>query len=148
MKMGSYRGYDPRYHPTQLDITYSSGHFFSLPKNLPGRLNTDDFVFFKWQNNIQAMEYDVVISSNDTAGPRFRKIGSLDVQLKLPEVILDADALIGVIPKKDRSKPSFWGRLNRASTYSIPRVPMRPGQYSLERHGVLTSAVSHSNLAS
>lgn len=137
----------PSYHQVQLDIPYSSGHFFSLPENLPGRLNTDDFIFFRWQQNISPMEYDVVISSNDTSGAPFRTIGSLGQQVKLPQVYLDADAMVGVIPKRDPSKPSFWGRLNRASTYDIPLVSSRYGKYNLSRHGVLTAAVSMSNLA-
>lgn len=141
-------GYDPRYHPTQLDIPYSSANFFTLPENLPGRLNTDDFIFFKWQQNINPMEYDVIISSNDTAGSPWRNLGSLNVQIKLPEVYFDADSQIGVVPKRDSSKPSFWGRLNRASTYSIPLVKSYPAlKYNLERHGVLTAAVGKSNLA-
>lgn len=138
--------YNSNYHPTQLDIPYSGPNFFTLPSNLPGRLNTDDLIFFRWQTNISPLEYDVIITSNDTAGPPFRSLGTLNNQIQLPQVYLDADALVGVVPKFDRSRPSFWGRLNRASTYSIPLVRSGPGKYNLERHGVLTAAVSGSNL--
>jgi hypothetical protein len=136
--------YNP--HPQQLDITLSGQDFLSIPEHMPGRLNTDDFVYFEYSNLRDPNNYTVVISSNDTSGSQFRSIGPLRKFVKLPFVQLDAYGVIGLVPNNDHTKPQFWGRLNRASTYVVPSVGGKPGKYALERHGVLTAAVSDSHL--
>ena len=133
-------------HLYQLDIPRTSGNFFSIPKHSPGRVNTDDFVFFVWPHNFNFQDYTVVMSSNDVAGPQFRKIGPMGRQIELPYVHIDAYGTIGVIPTLNPNLPQFWGRLNRGSTYEIPLVSS-PGKYTMKRiGGVLTSAVSVSNI--
>lgn len=130
-------------HRVQCDITYSGQDFLSLPRFLPGRLNTDDFVFFNWPNNFNSSGYHVVISTNDVAGPTYRRISKLAGQVEVPFVQLDAYAVIGVIHETNENKPQFWSRLNRGSTYSIPEVSQNRGaKYEMTRHGVLTAAVS------
>jgi hypothetical protein len=131
------------YPQVQTDITLTGGEFLSLPRMLPGRLNTEDFVFFHWPPHLNPKDYTVVISTNDTAGPIYRKISPLMNQVNLPFVQTDAYATIGVIPTTDGRKSQFWSRLNRGSTYGIPNVPLNTGmQYNMQRHGVLTSAVT------
>lgn len=128
----------------QLDIPFSHGHFFHLPKGLPGRVNTDDFVFFNLPAGLNPVEYSVVVSSIDTSGPPLRTIGSLQESVELPFVQYGAHGKILVIPKRNPNLPSFFARLNRGSTYTIPDVrgKHRPGMsHEMIRHGVLTAGV-------
>lgn len=142
--------YSPYAHEVQCDMTLSGQDFLSIPEEMPGRVNTDDFIFFEGINNLpesQRQHYSVIISSNDTAGSTFRKLGPLKSYIKLPFVKLDAYGTVGILHNYDENQPSFWSRLNRGSTYTIPSVGNKPGRYVLKRHGVLTSAVSDGHLA-
>lgn len=128
----------------QLDIPFSHGHFFHLPKNLPGRVNTDDFIFFNIPAGIDASDYTVVVSSIDTSGPPLRTIGMLSESVELPFVHYGAHGKVMVIPTRNPNLPSFFSRLNRGSTYSIPDVRRKhqPGMsHEMIRHGVLTAGV-------
>jgi hypothetical protein len=53
----------------QLDIPYANGNFYILPRNIPGRLLSTDFVYFTIPSNMNASQYNVLIDSLDTAGP-------------------------------------------------------------------------------
>lgn len=134
------------YHRTQLDITRFAGPTFSIPKQMPGRILSDDFVFFSWAQSINPADYWVAISSNDTSGPIFRKIAPLDRQVELPYVHIDAYGMLVVLPATNENLPRFIARLSRGSTYVIPDVKGKPGTYQMGRHGVLTSGVATSNL--
>ena len=131
-------------HPTQCDITLAGNPFISLPRHLPGRLNTDDFVFFNWPPSVNPLNYTVVVEANDTAGERYRSIAPLAKEVALPFVQFDAYAMIGVIPTQNKYLPKFWSRVNRGSTYNIPHVPIQnpPGQqYQMRCHGIQIAAV-------
>jgi len=133
----------PQLASLQLDVPYSGGKFFMLPKHLPGRVNTDDFVYFNLPAGLNPAEYMVAIDSLDTAGPSRRTIGRLIAcGVELPHVMLGAHANIYVLPANDCNKPGFWARLNRGSTYTIHdvRAIHRPGMvHSMTRHGILTA---------
>jgi len=135
-------------HHYQLDIPYAGPKFMNIPKIMPGRINTDDFVYFKWPRHFNPNLYNVLIEPNDTAGTRFRNLGGLIVNgmtpgmVPLPSVYFNAESKIGVVPINDSRLPSFWSRLNRASTYDIPDVDSRRGgAWPMVRHGILTAAV-------
>jgi len=133
------------YHPhsLQADITLAGNKFISIPRETPGRLNTDDFVFFNWPSTVNPNEYTVVVESMDTAGAQYRKVAPLSKQINLPFVQFDAHALIGVIPNHDERKPQFWARLNRGSTYQLPTVPRgASGKFTMQLHGVITASVN------
>ena len=135
----------------QTDLPYASGNFYILPKHLPGRVNVDDFVFFRWPSTMNQHDYMVAIDSLDTSHPsgHIRTIGELQHNVELPQVIFDAYASIYVLPKVDSSKPSFYSRLNRGSTYIINDVSKvhTPGaRYQMDRHGILRAGTTSSIL--
>jgi hypothetical protein len=130
-------------HHTQFDILYSHRDFGILPKHLPGRVLEDDYIYFHVPAEMNASLYDVVIESMDTAAPTpFRNLGSLSqVSVPLPFVYLDAYARVFVIPKSNPSLPTFFARLNRGSTYTIPSVGRTPpgAKIQMKRSGALTA---------
>jgi hypothetical protein len=128
-------------HVAQLDIPFADGLFFELPRQLPGRINVDDFIFFTIPDDVDQKKYTVVVNTMDTAGTPYRSIGVLDKMVTLPFVHYNDDANVGVIPTYDGSLPAFWARLSRGSTYQIPSVRKRSGTYPMSRLGVLTSGV-------
>lgn len=127
-----------REHNFQLDLPFAGPNFINLPKQLPGRQNTDDFVYFKFPAWLKG-KYSVLVESADTAGARFRKIGPLQTMVELPIVLYNAESLIAVVPDTNANLPTFYGRLNRASTYIIPDQ-RTPGKFEMTRTGVLTAA--------
>lgn len=131
------------YHQ-QLDIPLSNGKFFNISKHVPGRVMTDDFVFFNNYNGIiDPSKYGVYMSSNDMAAESpLRFISPLQMRVELPHVHLDAYAKVYVQPlNKDKRLPFYVGRLNRGSTYSVPHINT-PGTHQLHMHGVLTSGAA------
>lgn len=123
----------------QLDITYYGQDFLSLPKFLPGRLNSDDFVYFNIPASINQNDYMVVVKSNDVArNNAFRTISVLREWVELPAVYFGGDSIVSVIPKTNPNLSSFHSRLNRGSTYDIPNVNKYGGSYDMIRHGVST----------
>jgi hypothetical protein len=133
----------------QLDIPLAGGQFANIPKNVAGRVNVDDFVFFHWPPAMNARDYTVVLETNDTSGPNhYRTVGLLQTNVELPFVQFDAYGRILVIPTHNANLPRFFARLNRGSTYVIPDVSAshRPGyQHAMARHGILTSGADNSN---
>lgn len=126
----------------QLDVPFSNGKFFVIPKNQPGRLNVDDFVFFSIPRNVPADRYSVVVTTLDTSGSPHRTIGTLQQSVELPHVQYGAHGQLLLIPTHEPHLPTFYARLNRGSTYIIPDVPKghRTGmKYEMRRTGVLTS---------
>jgi|688.fasta_scaffold06067_13 hypothetical protein len=117
----------------QLDIPATNSKWFVLPRNLPMRLNGQDFVNFIWFKNIDPSRYTIVVESLDTAGPPFRGISKLQKRVELPLVQFGWDAKIGVIPDVD-TLPSFEAKLVRGSTYLIPDV-RKNGIYMMDRFG-------------
>jgi hypothetical protein len=117
----------------QLDITWTNT-FFELPKNVPGRLQADDFVNFIWPRTLSPNDYTVVVESLDTAGPTFRSIGKLNKQVELPHVIFPARGRIGVVPNV-ATKPEFVSMLVRGGMYIIPDTKGRNGIYRLPEWG-------------
>ncbi|HSA76076.1 MAG TPA: hypothetical protein VLE02_00905 [Nitrosarchaeum sp.] len=118
----------------QQDMIWSTAGFYSVPRNTPGRINGDDFIFFYWPANINPARYTVVIESLDTAGPTYKGIGKLMRSVEIPHVKLGAHVIVGVIPDSE-SLPTFQGELIRGSTYIIPNVT-KNGTYQLQRHGM------------
>lgn len=119
----------------QLDIPAANSGWFILPRELPMRLNGEDFVEFIWFGNINPENYTVVIEVLDTAGPPFRGISLLKKRVEIPFVQYAWDAKIGVLPNDDRL-PSFEGRFIRGSTYMIPDVGRSNGVFQMKRFGI------------
>lgn len=131
-------------HETQFDQLLTGRNYGILPKHLPGRVTMEDYIIFKAPATMNVSAYDVVVTSNDTAGPLYRKIGPLSLtSFNLPFVHFDAYSEVYVIPKTDARLPRFFARLNRGSTYTIPQVTsFQPGQLiQMNRSGMLTAAV-------
>jgi hypothetical protein len=134
----------------QLDIPLSNAKFYGNPKHVPGRVNTDDFVYFSWPATMNPKQYKVVVSVLDTAGPPLRSIGTLMKTVELPHVQFDPYGTIFVMPISDQSLPTFYARLSRASTYVIPDVrgKHRCGmKHEMRRHGLLLGGCDESKLA-
>jgi len=136
----------------QLDIPFSNGKFFSLPKHLPGRVNVDDFIFFDFPETMNPLDYMVAVDTLDTTNPKapIRTIGHLRRDVELPHVQFNAYGSVYIMPKVDPRKPTFYARLNRGSTYSIPNVShvhQPGGKYEMRRHGMLVAGADDSKLA-
>lgn len=135
----------------QLDLPWSNSKFYTLPKHLPGRVNTDDFVYFNYPSWMNGNDYVVAITTLDTSAGPLRTIGPLSQgNIEIPHIQLDPYGSIYVIPKNNPNLPRFYSRLNRASTYEIPDVSKthRPGVvHEMRRHGMLTAGVDSSKHA-
>jgi hypothetical protein len=118
----------------QYDIPLANPQFYTIPDIAPGRIMTDDFVFFYWKANIDPSRYTVVVESLDIAGTTFRSIGPLKEQMKLPFVQFGPYAKIGVIPDS-QMLPNFSAILARGATYLIPNVAGMNGTFQMERLG-------------
>ncbi len=128
----------------QLDISFAGPKFYVIPKNVPGRLNVDDFIFFNIPGSINPNEYTVAVTSIDTSAPEVRTIGPLIKSVELPFVQFGSTPYVYVVPTTNPALPRFYARLNRGSTYDIPDVRRkhRPGMaYEMARHGVLTAGI-------
>lgn len=119
----------------QFDILWTGPDWYTIPPDAPGRLNGDDFVYFRWDCNLNPCDYTIVIESLDTAGPQFRSISILSKSVQLPLVQLGAHLRIGVIPST-LNLPSFEAELIRGSTYVIPNTKGKNGVFQMERHGM------------
>lgn len=129
----------------QLDLPFSNGHFYNLPKNVPGRLNVDDFVFFNIPKGVNSHDYSVVVTTLDTSQLPHRTIGPLMTNVELPHVHFGAQGSIYLIPKTKAHLPTYYARLNRGSTYDIPTIDFSKHKtgmkYEMVRHGILTAGV-------
>jgi len=122
----------------QLDIYKYGSKFLSIPKWIPGRLNGDDFVEFKWCNELEPIvnRYTVAIESLDTAGSTMRGISKLRQFVELPYVLLGHAPLIALIPDS-KDLPIFTSVLIRGSLYVIPETNGVNGTYEMDREGML-----------
>lgn len=121
----------------QQDHLLTNTKFYSIPKEVPGRVSLEDFIRFKWDSSLYPHTYDVVVESLDLSGPtNFRKIGKLSSTLELPHVKFASHAKIGVLPQDPRL-PSFWSELVRGATYIIPNTNGQNGEFAMELHGVI-----------
>ena len=124
----------------QLDILATRPDWFTLPRYLPGRLNGDDFLHFRWPTNFNRNDYTVMVEVLDTAGSPYRSIGKLNKSVELPHVQYDWHARVGVIPN-DEGLPAFEAEMIRGSTYIIPEtcraeIGCYNGIFQMERHGM------------
>jgi hypothetical protein len=125
----------------QLDMPGTSAEDYTVPRDVPGRLSALDFVKFVWPANVDPARYSVVVESNDSAGPRWRKISNLAQVVELPNVQYGWESKIGVIPDA-HELPAFQGTMYRGSIYVIPNVTRdavrrsRTGVFKLEQHGM------------
>jgi hypothetical protein len=117
----------------QLDLPATNSSWYILPRELPMRLNGEDFINFIWYGNVNPSRYTVVIESLDTAGPTYRAISKLQKRVEIPLVMFGWDAKIGVIPDVD-SLPAFQAKFVRGSTYLIPETS-KNGVYTMDRFG-------------
>ncbi len=119
----------------QLDILATGPDWFTLPRYLPGRLNGEDFLHFRWPSSFDRTRYTVIVEVLDTAGPTYRSIGIVDKSVELPHIQYDWHARVGVIPDSP-SLPKFESELIRGSTYIIPETYGSSGSFQMERHGM------------
>ena len=118
----------------QLDILATRADWFILPRELPMRLNGEDFLNFVWFGNIDPKRYTVIVEVLDTAGPSFRGISLLQKRVEIPFVQYGWDAKLGVIPD-DARLPAFHAKFVRGSTYLIPDVRGKNGVFQMDRFG-------------
>ena len=119
----------------QLDILLAGPDWYTLPRNLPGVLRADDFMFFNWDCELDVKNYTVIVESLDTAGPTYRSIGPLQAEVQLPFVRFGWHPRLGVIPNSNLL-PAFEAELIRGSTYVIPKTGGKNGRFQMVRHGV------------
>ena len=119
----------------QLDILATRPDWFTLPRHLPMRLNGEDFVYFRWPEQIDPTRYTVAVEVLDNAGPPYRGIGPLKKSVELPHVKYAWHGRIGVIPDSE-SLPAFEAEMIRGSTYIIPNPKGYNGWIQMERHGM------------
>ena len=118
----------------QFDILATRPDWFTIPKQMPGRLTAIDFVYFIWPQHVDPRRYSVVVEVLDTAGPTYRKISPLQKNVELPHVQYDWHARIGVVPDSE-GLPIFEAELSRGSTYRIPEVRSN-GRFQMEQLGM------------
>lgn len=118
----------------QLDILATHPGWFTIPKQMPGRLTAIDFVYFIWPKNLDSSRYSVLVEVLDTAGPTYRKISPLRESVELPHVQYDWHARLGVVPDTPYL-PAFEAELSRGSTYRIPEV-RHNGRFQMEQLGM------------
>ena len=122
----------------QLDLYKWGSNFLSIPKYIPGRLNADDFLYFKWCAELEPIvdRYTVVIESLDNAGATMRSISKLREAVEIPYVQLGWYPRLGLVPDSDKL-PLFEGQVIRGSLYIIPETKGINGKYLLRREGML-----------
>ncbi len=122
----------------QLDMYRLGSEFLSMPKYVPGRLCGDDFLYFKWCNELapHVDHYTVVIETVDISGATNRGISNLREVVEIPPVHLSWPSRIGVVPDRD-GLPMFEGELVRGSLYIIPETMGVNGRYVMDREGML-----------
>ena len=132
-------------HRLQIETSFANRNFGLLPKHLPGRVNTDDFVFFQVPDSFPKNAYSVVIQTTDTSNPgsNLRNLGDYANQVELPFIHFGSDLDIYLMPKTSSSLPTYRGRLNRGSTYIVPaRTNGHHGNVvEMRRTGMLTAGV-------
>jgi hypothetical protein len=122
----------------QNDMYRQGANFLSIPKYIPGRQCGDDFLYFKWCNELEpyANQYTVVIESLDTSGATYRGISTLRQTVELPPIHLPSPARMALIPNT-KNLPMFVANLVRGSLYVIPETGGVNGVYQMDREGML-----------
>ena len=116
------------------DILWTNSSFI-IPDFLPGRLMTDDFIFFNIPDSIDPFSYHVAIESMNTRGPSpYRIISKVQQRIRLPHVYFSPDAKIVVLPITE-GLPVFFGTLKRGGTYMIPKDIFTSGIFPLIKTG-------------
>ena len=118
----------------QLDILATRADWFTLPRNLPGRLNGDDFVHFQW-SGLNPANYQVIVEVLDNSGATYRSISPLKKSVELPHVQYGWHPRLGVVPNSPHL-PTFEAELFRGSTYIIPNTGGKNGRFQMEQHGM------------
>lgn len=127
----------------QLDIIATGPDWYTIPPNVPGRLNAEDFIFFIWPESLEPIRhrYKVVLETLDvSSGSPFRSISPLKKQVQLPLIHFDWHPSILVLPDSE-DLPAYRSTLIRGSTYQIPKVgphhhPSHHGWFQMIRHGM------------
>jgi len=119
----------------QYDILATRAHWFTIPRQMPMRLDGTSFVHFIIPRELPVHRYKVVIESMDTAGPTYRSIGPLKQSVELPHIQYPWTARLGVVPDGE-DIPSFEAQMFRGSTYVIPHTLGRNGVFQMTQHGV------------
>jgi hypothetical protein len=128
----------------QLDIMAYDKNTISIPPTAgpinfmsgTGRLSGRDFITFNIPRHLPMHRYDVILESNDTAGPQWRTIGKLRHKMGVPQVRFAEHARIAVVPDDPRL-PRFTSELARGSEYIIPDTRGRNGTFEMTFTGVI-----------
>jgi hypothetical protein len=127
----------------QLDVIATGPDWYTIPPNVPGRLNAEDFIFFQWPESLEPIRhrYTVVLETKSvSSGSPFRSIAPVIENVQLPLVQFGWYPAILVLPDSE-DLPAFRSTLIRGSTYTIPKVgphhhPDHHGFFQMERHGM------------
>lgn len=110
----------------QFDIPLSNQLFFSLPNDVRGKVNSEDYVYFKWDDADESYNYDIAVQS---FSGEILKFTPLKYRVKLPHVIYSEDTLFFLIPKFNKQLPLYIGTLKRGKRYDINKKS--PYSYNL-----------------
>lgn len=116
----------------EMNFPYDSNQYYeNIPSSVKGRLTSEDYISFDWDETINASDYDVVVES---LNGNFRPIGVLKKDVKLPVVMYFPDSLLLILPKtNNNSIPKFVGTLERGKTYFVTKKsPLKNGFYLLK----------------
>lgn len=121
----------------QLDTYNLNSEFLSMPKFIPGRLNSDQFLYFKWCGELERYvdKYTVVIETASVSGAINRGISKLREAVEIPPVHLGQNVRVGLIPESEHL-PMFEAELIRGSLYIIPDTKGVNGRYQMRREGM------------
>ena len=133
-----------KYYPNtqQADILLTSGKYYTLPKTLPGRVTTEDFVYFVWPSDFKPQLYTVAVESNDTLGATWRSIGPLMKNVELPHVYFGSNAKIALVPSRG-DLPRYVSYLDRGNTYIVRKTQSGNGVFQMEKAGISVMSIGN-----
>ena len=122
----------------QLDTYNLNSEFLSMPKYIPGRNCSSNFLYFKWCNELAQLvdKYTVVIQAASVSGAIWRGISKLREAVELPQVQLGQGVMVALLPEHS-NLPVFVAELIRGSLYIIPETNGVNGRYQMDREGML-----------
>lgn len=100
----------------QFEIPLTTQYYFSIPATVKGRITTEDFISFDFDESFPNDNYDVVVQGYDG---KFKIVGSLEKTVILPHVRLPYESTLLVLHRTDPTKPKYIGTVKRGKTYSI-----------------------------
>lgn len=123
----------------QFQTPLNDGFTFNKPRSIETRRSRANFVFFKYDRLPNPQDYEIVIPTLSDTVPGSRsyhyRIGPLRPNVELPDIHLDPNGHILVMPLNNPQLPTFWGFVHRSGTYHVnPEHPMINGKIKMNTH--------------